>query len=190
MEAEIDMSEVQAKLKARTSKFVAQYAKETDRAAVILCAAKMDALLAVAVRQRLLPNPNSTDELLDSDRALGTFSARINAAFRLGIIDADLSRSLHLFRKIRNAFAHEISTSQLSEPPHCDRNNELVRAIRQTAVYESLRSAFGNLSIPDIKADFLTGTCIIILALEVATEVVQPVDTNHVIPLNLDPPAT
>ena len=91
MEAEIDMSEVQAKLKARTSEFVAQYAKETDRAAVILCAAKMDALLAFAVRHRLLPNPNSTDELLDSDRALGTFSARINAAFRLGIIDADLS---------------------------------------------------------------------------------------------------
>lgn len=40
---------------------------------------------------------------------LGTFSARIRAAFVLGLMDRDDYLTLDLFRKIRNKFAHSWS---------------------------------------------------------------------------------
>ena len=38
--------------------------------------------------------------------SLSSFAAKIDFAFALGFIDADLSRSLHAIREIRNEFAH------------------------------------------------------------------------------------
>lgn len=82
--------------------FIQEFAKESDRASVILVGAKLDYLLAHLLERFLLANTGSTDELLDIDRPLGTFSARIHAGYRLGLISADFARVLHIFRRLRN----------------------------------------------------------------------------------------
>ena len=94
-------------------KFLDEFKSESDRAAVILGAAKLDILLYQLLTKFLIASPAGTDELFDGDAPLGTFSSKINLAHRLGLIDKDFSRALHLIRKIRNSFAHEISGTTL-----------------------------------------------------------------------------
>jgi hypothetical protein len=87
----------------------AEFAKETDRAAVIVAASMLDELLRSILVAKLVPVSSSTDELFDGANApLGTFSARIEMAYRVGLISVKFSRDLHLVRRIRNDFAHNI----------------------------------------------------------------------------------
>ena len=106
--------------------FVKEFGNETDRAAVILGVAKLDALLYQLLSKFLVSCPTSQDDLFDIEKPLSTFSAKINIAYRLGLINADFSRSLHLIRRIRNDFAHEISGCSLDQCPHRDRVDNLV----------------------------------------------------------------
>ena len=86
-----------------------EFAKESDRAAVILAASIADELLKSLLSGRLVPVTSSNDELFDGPNApLGTFSSRIEMAYRIGLISVKFSRDLHLIRKIRNEFAHNI----------------------------------------------------------------------------------
>lgn len=106
--------------------FAAEFLNETDRAAVILGAAKLDILLYQVLQRYLVPDTSKSDDLLDGDSPLGTFSAKITACYRLGLIDKQLARSLHLVRRIRNSFAHELSGISLNSGAHRDRVRELV----------------------------------------------------------------
>jgi hypothetical protein len=98
--------------------FFDEFKNETDRAAVIVGAAKLDYLLYQILGRYLLPiTGTKDDELLEGDSPLSTFSSRINLCHRLGLIDTQFARSLHLVRKIRNTFAHEVSGCRLGTPP-------------------------------------------------------------------------
>jgi hypothetical protein len=66
--------------------FYGKLGNESDRAAVILVAARLDEMLRVAITHRLIPCPTSQDDLMRSDGPLGMFSSRIDAAYRLGLI--------------------------------------------------------------------------------------------------------
>lgn len=86
-----------------------EFARETDRAAVIVAASMLDELLRSLLVAKLVPVSSSNDELFDGANApLGTFSARIEMAYRTGMISVKLARDLHLVRRIRNDFAHNI----------------------------------------------------------------------------------
>lgn len=86
------------------------FAKESDRAAVILAASAVEELLRTILIARLVAVTSSSDELFDSATApLGTLSSRIEMAYRLGVISVKFARDLHLLRKIRNDFAHNIN---------------------------------------------------------------------------------
>lgn len=113
-----------------TSDFFKEIDGETDRAAVVLGAARLDLLLYQLLTWFFLPSPTSNDELLDGDAPLGTFHSRIQMAYRLGLIEADLARALHLIRKIRNGFAHELSAAKLDKGAHADRVRELVAPLK------------------------------------------------------------
>ena len=108
------------------NKFTFEFKNESDRAAVILGASKLDLLLYQLIEGFLLPNTSGTDELLDGENPLSTFSSRINICYRLGLIDAEFARALHLVRKIRNSFAHEVSSVSLDSGSHRDRIRELI----------------------------------------------------------------
>jgi len=122
--------------------FINEFRTETDRAAVILGAAKLDELLRQILQAYLLTVPSGRDELLSQENALGTFSSKINISYRLGLIDAEFSRALHIVRKIRNFFAHEISGCSLTSGPQRNRVSELCSEYKQYSLYEEMRNYF------------------------------------------------
>jgi hypothetical protein len=121
------------------NKFIADIRNESDRAAVILAAAKIDLLVYQILQKFFLPSTSSRDELLDGDAALGTFSSRINAVHRVGLIAADFTRALHLLRRIRNSFAHEFSGISLNTGAHADRIRELVGGFDKSGAFMHMR---------------------------------------------------
>jgi len=139
--------------------------KESDRAAVILAVAKLDLLLYEILQSALLPSTGSQDELLDGDSALGTLSARINMVYRLGLIDGDFARALHIARRIRNSFAHELSSSDLSLGSHRDRVRELCAPFRRYKKFESFRKSFAKKEEDNPSTNFRTAVAIMILRL-------------------------
>ena len=122
--------------------FIDEFKNETDRAAVVLGAAKIDLMLYQILQRVLLPSPTGKDELLDSENPLGTFSSRIHMCHRLGLITAGFAKALHLVRKIRNSFAHELSSIKLESGPHRDRINELVMPFKDNSIFQALRQKF------------------------------------------------
>jgi hypothetical protein len=122
--------------------FVEEFKDESDRAAVILGAAKLDALLGQILDRHLLPSLSSNDELLEGDSPLATFSSRINISYRLGLIDAHFAKSLHLVRRIRNSFAHEISGVSLQTGSHSDRLKSLIIPLHDIPFFSFFRNHF------------------------------------------------
>jgi len=172
--------------KKRIKNFIDEFSKESNRASVVLCAAKLDYLLYQILTTYLLPNTGSQDELLGSDRALGTFSARINISYRLGLIDADLARALHLFRKLRNAFAHEVSGSSFSHGPHQDWIREIIAPLAKYDDYHDFKKAiFKNKT--EIEADFYSGASILVARLEALQSKISKI--NPIIKHSFIPPS-
>lgn len=143
--------------------FMKDLQKETDRAAVIIGAAKLDLLLYQLLQKYLLPSPTDQDNLLDSDRALGIFSARIHSAYRLGLIDAEYAWALHMIRKIRNSFAHKLSSASLNAGAQRDRVIQLMQVMNRSSQFKRIISSkfAGKKATP--ASDFrsiITGLCI------------------------------
>jgi hypothetical protein len=104
--------------------------KESDRAAVILAGAMFDEALLELIRRRLAQSPNDEDSLLDGAIApIGTFSARIDLGYRLGLYHKQFWRGLHLVRRIRNKFAHHIEGCTFEERDVVSRIRELCLAV-------------------------------------------------------------
>ena len=119
--------------------FIAEFSKESDRACVILGAARLDILLKQLLSAVLLPSTSSSDELLDGDSPLGTFSSRIQMSYRLGLLDGEFVRALNLLRRIRNEFAHEASSVSLASASHRDRIKQLITPMKDTEIFVGFR---------------------------------------------------
>lgn len=176
----------QAKSQQRTldwnsfEEFVNEFRDESDRASVILGAAKLDLVMYQILREYLIAGPNSTDELLDGDGPLGTFSAKINLLFRLGLVDAQFTRALHMVRKIRNAFAHEVKGCSLDSGSHCDRIKELVAPMKHLPFFKDFRTHFFNEKV-GASVDFRAGLAIMVGRLEALFENVTPLSNSGAI---------
>lgn len=106
-----------------------QFPKETDRAAVILSTAMLEQSLETLLKSRLVPLPDGDDKLFDGPYApLASFSAKIDMAYRMGLISVNLCRDLHLIRKIRNDFAHDVSNCSFEDVKTKERIIQLIRS--------------------------------------------------------------
>lgn len=160
--------------------FYSEFRSESDRAAVILGAARLDLGLYHLLQHMLLPNTSKNDELLEGDSPLSTFSARINICYRLGIIDADFTRSLHLIRKIRNVFAHETSGSSLDSGSHRDRVRELcIPFFRHEGFVNFVENHFSKFE--GASRDFRAVLSVLVLRLDGGLSYMQPIKLNSVI---------
>lgn len=119
-------------------KFVEEFMAESDRAAVILGAAKLDLLLFQILQRVLRPCTSSKDELLEGDAPLGTFSSRAMMCHRLGLINDELYSAINIVRRIRNSFAHELSGVRLDTGAHRDRIRELTSPIKDHGSFKWL----------------------------------------------------
>jgi hypothetical protein len=116
---------------------------ESDRARVIIVAAHLDALLEDMLRHALVQCPTSHDSIFDGPNApLANFSNRIDFSYRLGLISEFASKSLHIVRKIRNAFAHSISGCSFNEASVKARVQELYKLHRIDEKYDLFKEEF------------------------------------------------
>ena len=80
---------------------------ETDRSIVIVAGALLDEALKELLKAKLLPSQKKERCVLTgSNSPIGSFSARIDLCYQLGLISKLLQRDLHIIRKLRNDFAH------------------------------------------------------------------------------------
>lgn len=108
-----------------------EFKGESDRACVILAAAMLDSALRNLLQTKFTPCPSS-DMLFDGANApLSTFSSRIDMSYRLGLLSARFCRDLHLVRKIRNDFAHNVTGCAFTDSGVRDR----VQALSNSAGY-------------------------------------------------------
>src|SRR5262245_27801476 len=94
-------------------------AERTERPLIIVGASKVDNLLFEILNLYLIPKlskNNDPDELLEGDRPLATFSARIKMCYRLGLIDNTLYFALEKLRALRNPSAHSIGFDITKSP--------------------------------------------------------------------------
>jgi hypothetical protein len=132
--------------------FCNQFEKESDRACVILSASMLDQALETLLKAYLVPISSKEDDFLEGLYApISSFSAKIDLSFRIGLISAKFCRDLHLIRKIRNEFAHNISG--------CNFNNETVHR----RVLELRRSSTFIDRQPTIRKSFEHGELKVIL---------------------------
>jgi hypothetical protein len=115
---------------------------ESERASVILAASRLDVDLERLLKHVLHHHPGGTDPLFESDRMLGTFSAKIALAYRLGLISAEFEHSLQMVRKIRNDFAHQLDSESLVSTRQKARLAEMVRTMERSPVFKSGIEAF------------------------------------------------
>lgn len=99
---------------------------ESTRAKVVLAACYLDELLHQLLALVLIPSGKAKDPLLDGPQApLGTYSAKIELVYRLNLVPDATRKSLHLIRKIRNEFAHNLDGCSFDSPAIRDWNAEL-----------------------------------------------------------------
>jgi len=88
------------------AQFVAELSRETDRGLALVGAALIDEKLRDTL-ESFFCEGTSASKLLDGGYApIGTFSARIQLCYSLGLIDEQEYREISLVRKVRNEFAH------------------------------------------------------------------------------------
>ncbi|PUE57265.1 hypothetical protein B9Z45_08525 [Limnohabitans sp. 2KL-17] len=97
---------------------------ESERGCVVLAFAWMDDQLTNNLRKFLLPSAQQSakaDELLGVGRPVGDAAAKIDLCLRLGLLHQHTHKSLHMFRRLRNDFAHMASDISFSTPSIHDR---------------------------------------------------------------------
>jgi mannitol operon repressor len=95
--------------------FLQDFNKETERGAALAAAAMIDDQLGRVIEAFIVPNKGAQALLSGFNAPLGSFSARIAAAFALGLISEAEYRECELIRKVRNEFAHQIKVSFKTE---------------------------------------------------------------------------
>ncbi len=82
--------------------------EESPRGIVLISAAMIEEALREMLLARLVPNSSSSDVLFDGPMSsFGSFSAKIDGAYRIGLISHQFCRDLHVIRRIRNEVAHQ-----------------------------------------------------------------------------------
>lgn len=107
--------------------------ERASRPLIIIGASKVDDLLLKILIQHLLQKrakSKNQDELLEGDRPLATFSARIKLTYRLGLIDDTLCFALELLRNLRNPSAHSIAFNIVKSPAR-----EHLTALRKNIIH-------------------------------------------------------
>jgi len=83
--------------------------EKDDRNIVIMGASFLEMALMHVLRAFLPEDDKEVEKLFNSSNgALATFSSKISMAYALGLMDKIVKDDLHLIRKIRNEFAHNL----------------------------------------------------------------------------------
>jgi hypothetical protein len=80
----------------------------SDRAAALVAGAFLDEVLGELLREFLVDDPANDKKIFEGTGPLASFSAKIEIAYRMGLISAREHQMIHAVRSIRNDFAHKL----------------------------------------------------------------------------------
>lgn len=110
--------------------------QESDKGCVLVASSMIEEGLLELISSFLLPPTNSKDELFHGPAApFSSLESRIAMAYRLGLITKSVAKSLGVFRKLRNEFAHRIETVNFDSPSALNRLNEIYRLFPELSDY-------------------------------------------------------
>ncbi|RAT95702.1 MltR family transcriptional regulator [Brevibacillus sp. Leaf182] len=98
---------------------------ETDRGCALMAGAFLDDQIKYLLKDFLVDDKRSFDNLFSGTGGLSSFSSRIEMAYLLGLISPSIKRDLNLIRKIRNKFAHSAQKISFDTSGISDRCNDL-----------------------------------------------------------------
>ncbi|MBX3009732.1 MAG: DUF4145 domain-containing protein [Melioribacteraceae bacterium] len=154
--------------------FKNQIEGESDRATVIITSSILDQALESVLRNYLVQLNSTDDPLFDSAYApLSNFSAKIDLAFRIGLLPPNFAKALHLIRKIRNDFAHNVSACTFNEPQVRNRVLELNKTIGVTNLLSGKLKNFQ----PGVRGDFEMNSSLLIWMIWADAERIQALKT-------------
>lgn len=93
----------------RLKSLLGELKEESERGAVLVSATVLDEQLAECIAARLVDHKDVVKLVSGFNAPLGTFAARIVAAFGLGCISEEEYRDIDTIRQIRNDFAHRLA---------------------------------------------------------------------------------
>jgi hypothetical protein len=99
--------------------------RSEDRAAAIVAAAFLEDHLAIALKTRLHQDEKILNDIFRSSGPLGSFSAKIDLAFLIGLCSREAHKELHTIKDIRNEFAHRGLTRDFNSQRVRDLANNL-----------------------------------------------------------------
>lgn len=106
--------------------------KQRDRGAAIIATAILEEHLLLAIQSRIERHEHTEKKMFTNDGPLSSFSTRIDFGVLIGLYDEFVQRRLHLIRKIRNNFAHNMEpTSFKSQVAQCARLNPPIGSHRR-----------------------------------------------------------
>jgi hypothetical protein len=186
------VQQILAALSETVPRWVADLATEGERSAVIVGAAQLDNALEQYLLIVLQPQPGGDDKLFGDNGVLRNTYAKINIAYRLGIINADVERALQLVRRIRNDFAHSMESASLSEGPQRDRLDILTKLCERNPTYQAVRRGFTDLldrddlseevergQFSESLLDFASVVCVLLMSLILVKTLSQRVEPSH-----------
>lgn len=83
---------------------------QSDRATAIVCAALLEDRLSTAIRMKCVQDKKVIDQFFRSAGPLGSFSAKSDLGYLLGLFSKEVYTDLYYVRQIRNEFAHKMKT--------------------------------------------------------------------------------
>jgi DNA-binding MltR family transcriptional regulator len=127
--------------------------KESDRGAVLVAGAMLEEALAALLVTHFVANPTATDPLFDGPNApLQSFSAKIDAGYRMGLFSDRFCRDLHVIRRIRNDVAHRAAGCSFQDTSIADR----VRALTAShGIFKRSPKWVAKKGSPEIRTQFI-----------------------------------
>ena len=153
-----------------------QMLAERGRGAVLVGAARVDAVLERLIKAVLAPVNPKDDELFKTDRPLGSFGAKIALAARLGLIDTKVEKALHTLRRVRNAFAHSSGDVGLTDPAHKSRLADAYTEARSNPLWRPLEQLLVDKGSVDSELrDYILLITILVAFMEASVPLQMPI---------------
>lgn len=103
---------------------------EHARGCVLSAVQYLDEHLRLVLLKYFVDDRKCNERLLEFERPLGSFSARIDIAYACGLLRKDMYDDLHTIREIRNLFAHSWLPIDFSNTAVKDRTMNLIQIVR------------------------------------------------------------
>jgi len=144
----MDPVEAQATLQ-NFSKIIDSLRSESDRGCILVVSSMLEKILEEQITKRLIPKYGKEDELMgkSNSRPISGFSAKINLAYRIGLIPDIECKMLHQLRELRNDCAHKIEQQDFEANHFKDRTKNIIE--HSKVVWDAILTHIAPKLFPD-----------------------------------------